>query len=109
MNQMIELLKCEHDVLDQQVIAGFMSNNIPLFARYRALSAIFGTGRRLHVKKSEIKSVSTLDDLLRAAKVAYNHEAMDLFKEQNIQRQAVITHLEHIINMVERLVVPAAA
>jgi hypothetical protein len=110
MNQMVELLKGEHDMLDKQVIAGFVSGNIPLFARYRALSAIFGMGRRLHVKKSEIKSIETLDDLLATAKAAYNHEAMDLFKEQNVQRQAVIAHLEHIINLIERInEIPVAA
>ena len=105
---LVELLKSEYDVLDKQVIAGFISGNIPLFARYCALSTIFSHGRRVHTKRSEIKSIETLDDLLFAAKGAYNHEAMDMFVDQNVQKKAVIAHLEHIINMVERLEVPAA-
>jgi hypothetical protein len=105
---MVELLRSEHEILDKQIILGYACGNSDLFARYQALNLIFGSHRRLHRKQVEIKVIETSEELLLAAKGAYN-QVLDLFQNDDRQRNTVAVHLEHIVNMAEGVCKTTAA
>jgi hypothetical protein len=99
-NELVKLLQAEFDALDAQVIRGYMAGNPLLFARYTALSMLFGEMDRNKAKHTD-------EALLRAAKSAYSH-VNGLFTLPSHMAMA-LSQLDHIIVTLEKVYEPKAA
>lgn len=95
-NELVTLLHAEFDVLDKQVISGWLCNNRPLFARYTALMRIF------EVRQRKIYIPATDKELFDSVKHAINNTA-SLLVEETSRYCDVMDHLNHLFDRLNKL------